>query len=101
MRIIKFQLFDLIRFFTDFHTAHKVFFLFYSTPMKVVTQISDGNSQNIDNYFDRGRRVTLVLGKTSLNRSTRHLYLAVTACNMEVIAAKRQERVTELYFFSE
>ena len=69
MRIIKFQLFDLIRFFTDFHTAHKVFILFYSTPMKVVTQISDSNSlstissQNIDNYFDRGRRVTLVLGK--------------------------------------
>ena len=69
MRIVKFQLFDLIRFFTDFHTAHKVFILFYSTPMKVVTQISDSNSlstissQNIDNYFDRGRRVTLVLGK--------------------------------------
>ena len=69
MRIVKFQLFDLIRFFTDLHTAHKVFILFYSTPMKVVTQISDSNSlstissQNIDNYFDRGRRVTLVLGK--------------------------------------
>ena len=62
--------------------------MFYSTPMKVVTQISDGNSlstissQNIDNYFDRGRRVTVVPGKTSLNRSTRHLCLAVTACNM-------------------
>ena len=88
MRIVKFQLFDLIRFFTDLHTAHKVFILFYYTPMKVVTQISDSNSlstissQNIDNYFDRGRRVTLVLGKTLLNRSTRHLCLAVTACNM-------------------
>ena len=72
MRIVKFQLFDLIRFFTDLHTAHKVFILFYSTPMKVVTQISDSNSlstissQNIDNYFDRGRRVTLVLALEKL-----------------------------------